>query len=92
MPESGWYPPGAEHDPRAPYNQPEGEECANCKGSGLTNTETGEAASEGERLRLDVDECSYCDGTGVVAPPTKEEIEEARAEARFDQLHEEGLI
>ena len=28
---SGDYPPGAEHDPRAPYNEPDGDgECAYC--------------------------------------------------------------
>ena len=25
-PESGWYPPGAENDPRAPWNQPDPED------------------------------------------------------------------
>lgn len=30
MTESGFYPPGAEHDPRAPYNQPDTPECVSC--------------------------------------------------------------
>ncbi len=77
----------------APYtDRPEGDECKGCRGSGLTNTETGEPATADERLRSDVDECGYCGGEGVVEPPTREEIEETKAEMRFDQLRDEGLI
>ena len=37
MKESGWYPPGAEHDPNAPYNQSEIEYvvCPDCEGAHL---------------------------------------------------------
>ena len=32
MAESGWYPPGAEHDPRAPWNQPDEDDgCPDCR-------------------------------------------------------------
>ena len=36
MYESGYYPPGAEHDPRAPYNEPEHHyvKCDACDGKG----------------------------------------------------------
>lgn len=80
MSESGNYPPGAEHDPRAPYNQPENEECEDCLGEGTIYDQVG----------TPIEKCRRCEGTGVVPPPTQEEIDEARAEARFDQLHEEG--
>lgn len=31
MTDSGFYPAGAEHDPRAPYNQPDLPECVSCE-------------------------------------------------------------
>lgn len=50
MRESGYYPPGAEFDPSAPYND-EGIECSVCNGTG-----------EDE----DYSECTNCNGTGWV--------------------------
>lgn len=49
----GWdYPAGAEHDPRAPWNEPP--ECEACEGSGEMPAENGD----------DVTVCQTCDGTG----------------------------
>ncbi len=51
--ESGYYAPGTEHDPNAPWNQadPEMMTCTCCEGTGVD--EVGE-------------ECVCCDGTGEV--------------------------
>lgn len=51
MRESGYYPPGAEFDPRAPWNQIEAEICADCEGTG--------EEKNGEK-------CWTCQGTGYV--------------------------
>jgi len=49
----GWdYPAGAEHDPRAPWNEPP--KCEACEGSGEIPSENGD----------DVTVCQTCDGTG----------------------------
>ena len=49
----GWdYPAGAEHDPRAPWNEPH--ECEACEGSGEIFAENGD----------DVTVCQTCDGRG----------------------------
>ena len=52
MRESGYYPPGAEFDPNAPYNQvdPPEIECKDCDGSGKDPEEGGK--------------CIPCDGNG----------------------------
>lgn len=89
MAESGNYPPGAENDPRAPWNQAEPDECFDCNGSGYVDAETGDAAEKDDENAI---ECSTCEGEGYVDPPTREEIAEVRAEREFDALHEEGRI
>ena len=49
----GWdYPAGAEHDPRAPWNEPP--ECEACEGSGEIPAENGD----------DSEACEHCGGTG----------------------------
>ena len=49
----GWdYPAGAEHDTRAPWNEPP--ECEACEGGGEIPAENGD----------DVTVCQTCDGTG----------------------------
>lgn len=35
MSESAYYPAGAYNDPRAPYNQPDPDECPHCHGTGV---------------------------------------------------------
>ena len=51
---SGYLPPGvSEHDPIAPWNQDDPEDCYECKGSGIDP-----ADPDIER------ECPHCDGTG----------------------------
>lgn len=45
---------------------PARQSCAECKGSGLINTENGYPATREEAHRSDVDQCVYCDGTGAV--------------------------
>lgn len=67
----------------APYtDQPEGEVCPDCLGDGTIHPPGG----------FPREECETCGGTGFVDPPTREEIEEVRAEQRFDQLRDEGKI
>lgn len=58
MRESGYYPPGAEFDPDAPYNQvePDMQECPDCKGTGKVytawNMNTGECREVSEETWL----------------------------------------
>lgn len=51
------YPAGAEHDPRAPWNQPG--ECEECDGKGSVLLPGEDVGDEPEAAR-----CRYCDGTG----------------------------
>jgi len=79
------YPPGTSAgDPRAPWNQPEGETCPLCDGTGVYVTIDKYGRSEST--------CERCDGEGYVDPPTPQEIKEEREEMRFDQLRDEGRI
>lgn len=49
----GWdYPAGAEHDPRAPWNQEDADDCPECDGTGQVNDSDGP------------DECQVCGGSG----------------------------
>lgn len=57
MSESGHYPPGTEADPRAPWNQAEGEPCDQCDGAGRW-PERNAAGELVEAL------CARCEGTG----------------------------
>lgn len=71
----GWdYPPGAEHDPNAPWNQsdPETIECDVCEGTG-----------ENE----DGFECENCDGEGdiVVDPPDEYDRSDEAYEVKNDK-------
>ena len=58
MRESGYYPPGAEFDPNAPYNE-KGIECSVCIGSGKLGTSADEHGIYEE-------ECYNCDGKGCI--------------------------
>lgn len=54
MSESGFYPPGAEGDPRAPYNEAEQVECPSCEGTGKDTPGPGASL------------CHRCEGSGLV--------------------------
>lgn len=70
----GWdYPAGAEHDPRAPWNEPP--ECEACEGSGEIPAENGD----------DVTVCQTCDGTGQKRPD-KESREDYEADMERDDV------
>jgi hypothetical protein len=56
MSESGMYAPGTEHDPRAPWNQPEPVECPRCGGSGK------------EAYADPPEDCTECAGDGSIDP------------------------
>lgn len=83
MGESGYYAPGTENSPLAPWNQREGKDCEDCRGEGDIDDPDGV---------FDKIVCPSCGGSGVEDPPTQEDIEEARGERRFDELHDEGRI
>lgn len=52
----GWdYPPGAEHDPNAPWNQPDPVECPWCSGTGVPGDDP-------------LGKCFHCSGGGLVDP------------------------
>ena len=83
MRESGYYPPGAEFDPNAPYNQvdPPEIECYDCEGTG--QDEYG-------------DDCPECDGTGYREMTADEMDEEgqnrlAEMEEAAERKNEERL-
>ncbi len=72
MRESGFYPPGAEFDPRAPWNQvePEEIECFDCDGTGQDPDEGGP--------------CLTCQGEGY-REPTPDELEQEGNNRLADQ-------
>ena len=67
------YPAGAEHDPRAPWNQSEPEECGEC-GGGMT---------DGGNV------CCVCEGTGFALVQSSEEIAIEKADAEMDREKDE---
>ena len=74
----GWnYPAGAEHDPRAPYNQHEPDPCERCDGTGLIADEGG------------LCNCPDCDGTGEEHKPSREEIAIDKADRAMDAAKDE---
>ena len=86
----GWnYPAGAEHDPRAPYNQHEPEACPACEG-GLIQCP--ECEGKGQCWECDSSgksRCDECDGTGEEHKPTREEIECDKADRAMDAAKDE---
>lgn len=85
MAESGYYAPGTENDPRAPWNQPEPVECPRCKGTGK--------GPAGLAVGTD-NECIECDGEGVVDPSQIEDepdydAERDRQDERANDVGEE---
>ena len=70
----GWdYPAGAEHDPRAPWNEPP--ECEACDGCGEIPAENGD----------DSEACEHCNGTGR-QKSDKESREDYEADAERDDV------
>lgn len=70
----GWdYPAGAEHDPRAPWNQREPEDCRECGGAG-------DIFVLGCRSK-----CERCDGTGH-EQSDKESREDYEADLERDDV------
>lgn len=71
------YPAGAEHDPRAPWNQPD--ECEACNGEGRCDCPTcdGDGCERCDGVR---DVCADCNGTGIAKTAAQ-----ARAEWLEDQ-------
>lgn len=68
----------------APYtDQAEPEECAECGGEGDIPDPDGVFGTI---------VCPSCGGSGHEDAPTREEIEERKAEQRFDQLRDEGKM
>ena len=75
----GWhYPAGAEHDPRAPWNQPS--DCEKCDGTGQVTVGKGDDAY--------LDDCPHCDGTGLekTAAQIRAECEEEKADMERDDV------
>lgn len=68
------YPAGAEHDPRAPWNQHDDEDCPNCFGTGGDDN-------------LEI--CESCDGSGIKPAPTREEIAIDKADRDRDAAKDE---
>ena len=84
----GWdYPAGAEHDPRAPWNQRDSETCETCEG-GLVLC----AVCKGDGQCLECDSsgkvrCDDCDGTGE--GETRQEMRDRIAEEKADAARDE---
>lgn len=68
---------------------PEPQDCFDCDGSGWVDPETGDAVEEDDENAVP---CMTCKGAGTVEPESDEDIAERKAEARFDQLRDEGRI
>lgn len=84
------YPAGAEHDPSAPWNQSEPEECPVCKGERLLTCY--HCKGDGQCPVCDSSgklECDACDGTGEEHQSTREEIAEAKADEAMDREKDE---
>ncbi len=88
MSESGFYAPGTESDPHAPWNQPEPVECPRCGGTGRElYTYDGEPPEDAE-------DCTQCEGEGVVDPSEIEDepdydAERDRQDERANDVGEE---
>lgn len=74
------YPAGAEHDPRAPWNQPGA--CEACDGDGRIILPAEDGDDE-----PDFETCQECDGTGreKTAADLRTEMEEAKADMERDE-------
>lgn len=83
------YPAGAEHDPRAPWNQSEPEECGVCHGEGRHECHDCDGAGCDECACNKVVDCSACDGTGEEHEPSCEEIAIEKADAEMDREKDE---
>lgn len=88
MGESGYYAPGTENSPLAPWNQ-RNDPCFDCDGEGYVDSETGDACAADSDNAV---KCETCEGSGCAPEITQEDIEEERGERRFDELHDEGRI
>ena len=71
-----YYPAGAEHDPRAPWNQEDADECETCGGDGSDD--------DGER-------CEDCGGSGEGETPSQRRarLAEEKADADHDREKDE---
>jgi DnaJ-class molecular chaperone len=69
------YPAGAEHDPRAPWNQRDDAFCDYCDGCGYVNDEDNER------------DCPACSGTGLEKTPAEIRAEylEDKADTQRDE-------
>ena len=88
------YPAGAEHDPRAPWNQEDADECKTCAGSG----EIVCPDCRGRGVDGNCAECEYgkmpcedCDGTGEGETPSQRRarLAEEKADADHDREKDE---
>ena len=88
------YPCGAEHDPRAPWNQTDPESCPKCDGEAVVPC----AECHGTPMpilgcaRCDgtgTEPCELCDGTGHEHQKTRDEIECEKADAARDEAKDE---
>jgi hypothetical protein len=82
----GWdYPAGAEHDPRAPWNEEDAEPCDHCDGEGFVTCEDCDGAGMcdtcGERGYV---QCPSCIGSGEGETPTERRMRLAEEKADRD--------
>lgn len=78
------YPPGAENDPRAPYNQkdPETKKCEECNGTGYL-----ECSECGTHSAI---ECDDCEGTGEIEIDD-EDLKAAEGDRAYDAWKDSRL-
>ncbi len=70
------YPAGAEHDPRAPWNQREISPCSECRGEGESPCEVCKGMGvDGmcPNCEHGTVKCGHCDGTGDEPPPDRDD-------------------
>ena len=86
----GWqYPAGAEHDPRAPYNQCDPDACPECEGGLIQCPECNGVGQCWECDSSGKVRCDECNGTGEEHKPSREEIECDKADRAMDAAKDE---
>lgn len=77
----GWdYPAGAEHDPRAPWNEEDAEPCPRCNGTGRIPLEPPDTDPDDP----ETDSCPDCFGSGEGETPTERRMRLAEEKADRD--------
>jgi DnaJ-class molecular chaperone len=73
-----YYPAGAEHDPRAPWNREDADDCETCNGRG--------SIGDGD----DTEDCPACSGTGLGKTPSETRAQYLEDKADMERDEDKG--